>query len=178
MTVITPENAFEDYVAAAGPGGAYAFPAVPLGTAYLRAVSMPGGIQDLSKAVTFQIKRDGQIVQDIDLTPGTAAVLGEVQVPTASPANVGLVLGDVTIPDLSMVTLLDLSNSLAAFDREVEGPFRFEGLDPGIYTLFAIVYEKDSGEQDDPFAGALFDQEVLTLNHAEERTINLYPAEW
>ena len=39
------------------------------------------------------------------------------------------------------------------------------------------MYRNDFQEQDDIFAGVLFDSAVLTLEQAEEIAIDLYPAE-
>jgi len=160
--------------------GEYVVTNVPAGEAAMAvSVRLDDGAE-IAKQIQFSVAENETTLQDLALSRDTI-LLGNVAVPEDAKDGVILVLkGDVQIPDLSVETLTSLERLIAASDSPLKGNYRVEGLDPGTYTVVALIYRELPGSEADALAemlaNALFASAVVEVESGKETVADLSPA--
>ena len=80
--------------------------------------------------------------------------------------------GVVDVPDLSMEFIEQMSQVMASQAQFVNGVARLSGLEPGTYTILAIIYDQAAIEAgSDPLASALWLTSVVEVEKDQETSV-------
>ena len=176
LSIQTEGGIVESYTTSTNGEGAFRFEQMPGGTAHMAAYATRTSEPHSRKSVTFTVAPTGETVQNMELTPGPCAVSGAVEIPCDDcRAAVSVLQGDVVIEEFTMSALAGLDSQSVGHTIQPPGTFRFAGLDPGTYTLMALIYPASPDSGTDVMGEALIDTLVLQLEAGQEATAELYP---
>lgn len=157
----------------------YVFENVPAGKAEMILETRTEEGTKCSRRVVFDVPENEIVEKNVDISLGTA-VSGRIFLPEEVVDGVVLALdGDISIPELSAEALTALEPLIVASGGVQSGRYRFDGLEPGTYTVVVLAYPELPDSEGDAlttmFATAYFDAETVELEEGEESVLDLYP---
>ncbi len=159
--------------------GTYTIERVPAGPSELSVTAIQKGHSPYFRHRSFEIQPGASSVYDVDIHPGAGVISGSVQV--EEPRENGAILlldGEFSPAELSRSTLLYIDFEKAGISQKPMEPYRFDELEPGMYTLLALIYSDETTMSNtvDPLATALIDIQTIKLEDGAELEVDLVPA--
>ncbi len=178
LLVSTPQGLKEQRRVSLNDDGKYLVQRVPEGPAELAIHAITHNHRHYFRTARFEITANVPNVRDIDITPGTGVVSGAVKLD--KPATSGYIMlleGEFDPVDMSREAFLYVDSRRVAMSPQVDRSYRFDEIEPGTYTLLALIYpdESEISNTADPLSNALIDLQPVVLADGEERTIDLHP---
>lgn len=151
-----------------GEDGHYRIENVMPGSAWME-VTARVGEAELRKNVAVEIPGEGTVRRDVNFEPASG-ITGTVQ--GLRPGEVGQVMAFVSETQLDISTLesvIELERiSTGQCDIGDDGSFRIGGLEPGTYTLLALVFQGEADTGDTALNSIRTGRQVVTLKAAGE----------
>ena len=160
----------ESFGTQTGPDGAFLLEGLPAGLVSLR-VNAQGYP---SKKVDLELGDRQTVHQDIFLFGG-ATIICEISGENVGGATIGGAIalsGVVDVSDLSMEFVQAQQQAMVSSSQFVNGVARLSGLEPGTYTILAIIYDQAAIEAgSDPLASALWLTSVVEVEKDQETSV-------
>ncbi len=167
----------EQHMAQADAQGFYRIDNIPSGTYRLMVAAFSPESPGVQRSVTV-VAESGKVTRcDVELSGG-ARVVGTVEgMETGETGHVMAVAGSATLPDSPTIeSFQHLSMStVAGAALGPDGTFRIEGLEPGEYTVMAVVMPEAAGVTDlnDLFSLMRIASEEVTVDESGEVSVQL-----
>ena len=164
-------------MAQADAQGFYRIDNIPSGTYRLMVAAFSPESPGVQRSVTV-VAESGKVTRcDVELSGG-ARVVGTVEgMETGETGHVMAVAGSATLPDSPTIeSFQHLSMStVAGAALGPDGTFRIEGLEPGEYTVMAVVMPEAAGVTDlnDLFSLMRIASEEVTVDESGEVSVQL-----
>ena len=153
--------------------GQYQFDDVPAGNA---AMQVSANLEDgthLVKHETFTISKEGVTIHDVEFTLGPVLDVEVHHPEQVYFVDIIIFKGEVFLDELNMEIVQDLFPQIVVEAKEAK--HRFEGLEPGTYTILGLFFPESPQGDSDRIAAAPFATEIVEVVQGEEIEINLYP---
>ncbi|MFA6242370.1 MAG: carboxypeptidase-like regulatory domain-containing protein [Candidatus Hydrogenedentales bacterium] len=179
LSVATGSGIEERFCTTIQPNGKYLFSESPAGAATLQVSADLQNHRTASRQLLFSIPQGESVSQDVEISLKTL-LRGDITIPDTIKDGVVLALrGDVKIERLTMEHLMSLESLVAASASVLERSFRFEGLDPGTYTVVVLAYPEVPGSDMEGLATlvakSLFASAVVEVKEDAETVVDLTP---
>ncbi len=159
------ENVDSPESGSAERSGAFRTADLPAGTATLRVRAILDNVTTVSKSIRVEVLEGSTITQDV-VFAGNCSVSGTIGGPLAAKKPIVVAIPrDAAVPEGELNSGTLLENAIAQ-QVGVEENFRLSCLDPGSYTIRAVIFEPGGGEPK-------YAQAEVTLSGGAEETINL-----
>jgi hypothetical protein len=152
----------------AAEDGSFRIESVPPGSAWLE-VNGRIGESDLRKNLSFEVPESGTVRQDVnfEIASGISGVVTNMG--PGESGQVSAFVGNVEVDTSSMESLLQMERTMTGqADIGEKGAFRIDGLEPGTYTLVALVFRPDTGTGDDALNSIRVGRQSVTLGSSGE----------
>jgi len=177
LSVHTASDAYEDYCVATESDGSYRFERLPPGPASMAAYSTQKDRPRRRTSVSFEIASEDVTIQDVDLTAGPCAVSGRIDHPCeACHGAVCIVKGELVLERFTVSALQNLDSLMVAHSYEIGETYRFDGLQPGTYTLLVLLYPDHVDSTSDFMGQAFVATEVVHFDDSQEHVVDLWPS--
>jgi hypothetical protein len=176
----TEQKLHKILMADAGGATSYSFPQVPPGHAELYAAAIMEDGTNYSGQASFELLSGNETLQDIDIALGTV-IAGTVALPEKHQEVIlGVLLGEVQIPEFSMEALMSIEAKTAAMiSVGKDGTYHVDGLSAGMHTVLVLVHQEhtDSARnaETDMLTQTLFDVQTVEAIAGETVVLDLNP---
>ncbi|MCC6794520.1 MAG: carboxypeptidase regulatory-like domain-containing protein [Candidatus Hydrogenedentes bacterium] len=160
--VIGTDGGDKNFTATADTDGVYRAERLPPGAAYVEVIAnQPSG--PLKRALTFPL-RDGEDAQHVVDFDAQVAITGKITTLAEGEHAEVIVVAGKTDADLNNAEELLAVRHMASGVAEMneDGTFRVEGLEPGDYTVIAVVFNPDD-DAGNPLDTMRLTKEAVTL---------------
>lgn len=178
LLVDTKQGFKEERRVALDDRGSYFILRVPEGPAELAITAITREHRHYFRRAAFEIAGSEPNVHDVNIEPGTGVISGAIRLDKPAPnGSILLLEGEFDPTELSRDALLHIDFLKVGISQKPTDPYRFDELEPGTYTLFALIHPDETAMSTtiDPLSAALIDLKTVTLTDGEVVVVDLLP---
>jgi protocatechuate 3,4-dioxygenase beta subunit len=157
----------------ADPDGHFSIKNVMPGSAWVE-ITARVGESELRKNLSIEIPPQGSVRQDVNFESASGVAGTVLNLRPGETGQVVAFVGNAEIDTSTIEAILALERiSTGQSDIGDDGSFRIGGLEPGTYTLVAMVFVADAGSGDDALNSFRTGRQQVTLAGAGEAQVNI-----